>query len=179
MGLSSDMQKNSHNETHNSASEEELLNLSLAFEYTKDFLEKIDKQIDDLNSRLTTFLGFGGLLLRFSLELPDGCRSCVLLKVVVMLLTACSVCISSYGLLANPMGTTVKPSVLMSDQWFGENNAEVKAKITSTWLKGVQQLEEAGNRKQKQLNYAIRLLGIAVATFAINGIISTLFSECT
>ena len=172
------MQEFSEHNTNVNASDEESRNLSLAFDYTKDFLGQIDKQIDVLNARLTTFLGFGGLLLRFSLELPDGCRSCVVLKVFVMLLTTCSVCISSYGLLANAVGTTVKPSALMSDQWFEENNAEVRAKITNTWLEGVQQLEEAGSRKQKQLNYAICLLGIAVATFAINGVISTFFQEC-
>jgi hypothetical protein len=176
--LSSDMQEISYHDTHTSTGDKEPLNLSLAFEYTKYFLQQSDKKIDDLNARLTTFLGFGGLLLRFSLELPDACRSCALLKVIVMLLTTCSVCISSYGLLANPTGTIVKPDSLMSDEWFEEDNAIVKAKIINTWLQGVGQLEEAGNRKQNQLNSAIRLLGVAVAAFAVNGVIATFFLEC-
>ena len=159
---------------------EESKNLSLAYTYTKDFLDQCNNQLDDLNSRLTTFLGFGGLLLRFSLELPDGCKSCAWLKIIVIVLTTLSICLSSYGLIANAVGEAVKPCTLMSDQWFSEKtNSEVKAKITNTWLIGLEQLEAAGKRKQNQLNYAIGLLGVAVAVFAMNAVIATVFSECS
>ncbi|MEM9814983.1 MAG: hypothetical protein AAF827_01015 [Cyanobacteria bacterium P01_D01_bin.6] len=172
------MQKASDCDTHNSVDDDEQLNLSLAFEYAKDFLEQTDKQIDDLNTRLTTFLGFGGLLLRFSFELPDACRSCALLKVTVIALTASSICINSYGLLANPVGTAVKPSALMSDEWFQERNQTVRAKITNTWIEGIRQIEEAGKAKQILLNRSICLLGLAAVVFAVNGMIATFFLEC-
>ncbi len=158
---------------------EERSNLDLAYQYTEAFLIQCDKNIDDLNTRLTTFLGFGGLLLRFGLTLPDDCRSCMLLKVMVLALSALSVCQSSYGLTANKLGNTVKPRTLMSDTWFEKENIRVKASITNTWIKSVEELEAAGQTKQLQLNRAIYLLAAAVIAFSISAVIATFFPECT
>lgn len=158
---------------------EERSNLDLAYQYTEAFLIQCDKNIDDLNTRLTTFLGFGGLLLRFGLALPDACRSCMLLKILVLVLSALSVCQSSYGLIANRLGSTIKPRTLMSDTWFEKENTRIKASITNTWINSIEELEAAGQAKQLQLNRAIYLLAAAVVVFSINAVIATLFTECT
>ncbi|MBE9067898.1 hypothetical protein IQ260_14690 [Leptolyngbya cf. ectocarpi LEGE 11479] len=174
------MQKSSEyfNSENDGQDSEEISNLALAYEYTQIFLGQCDKQIDDLNNRLTTFLGFGGLLLRFGLALPDGCRSCALFKAAVLLLTTISVCVSSYGLLANAVGATIKPQSLMSDDWFKKENNRVKASMTNTWIEGISQLEKSATKKQSQLNYSIFCIGAAVVAFGANSLISTFFGEC-
>jgi hypothetical protein len=171
------MEENSQN-NGSDYSNNELENLNLAYEYTEKFLAQCNKNIDDLNARLTTFLGFGGLLLRFGIGLPDGCRSCLLLKILVLCLSALSVSQSSYGLIANKIGETVKPKALMSDKWFQDKNLKVKASITNTWIESVEQLEESATKKQDQLNRSIFLLAAAVILVAINSIIATSFPEC-
>lgn len=156
----------------------DLSNLDLAYGYTEAFLTQCDKNIDDLNTRLTTFLGFGGVLLRFSMALPDNCRSCMLLKVVVLSLSTLSVCQSSYGLIANRLGEAISPRTLMSDKWFEKESVKVKASIVNTWIQTIEEIEIAGQKKKLQLNRAICLLAIAISAFAASTVIATFFPEC-
>lgn len=158
--------------------EQPIPNLDLAYEYTKIVLDAKDKSISNINTRLGTFLGFGGLLLRFAIELPDKCLTCLVLKITVLLFSCISVCLSATGLLSNGIGAAVKPKKLMSDEWFHESNPRVKAFITNTWTNVVEEMEESAIQKSKKLNLAIQLLALAVVTFTINASIASIFKEC-
>lgn len=156
------------------------LNTKLAYEYTESFIAQCDKNMDDLNSRLTTFLGFAGVLLRFGLSLSSEYPSSILLKTLVLSLSAAAVCVSGYALTAGEVGCVVKPEVLMSNEKFQQENVRVKAFITNTWIDTVGDLEKALGRKKEQLNYTIVLLAIAACAFAISSIIVTVYptSSC-
>ena len=45
-------------------------NLNLAYEYTKNLIDTKSKIVDNLNSRMGIFLGFGGVLLKFGVDTP-------------------------------------------------------------------------------------------------------------
>lgn len=163
---------------NNNSTDKERENLALVYQYTESFLKQCDKNQDDLNSRLTTFLGFGGILLRFGLGLPDECRSYLLLKIIVLFCTACSIYISGLGLLANPMGQAIKARSLMTDEWFEKQNEVIKASIISTWINSIEALELVSIEKQKKLNQSIRILMLSVIAFSIDAMISAVFGEC-
>ncbi len=158
--------------------EQSIPNLDLAYNYTKIVLEAKDKNVNNLNTRLGAFLGFGGLLLRFAVELPDKCLACLVLKIIVLSLSSLSVCVSSFSLVSDKVGSAVKPEKLMSDEWFYESNPRVKAFITNTWIVVVQEMEELEIQKSKKLNISILILALAVVVFTINASIASVFKEC-
>lgn len=173
MSCSAMKEESPENQTVCSSNDE--LNLDLAYGYAGSFIAQCDKNIDDLNTRLTTFLGFAGVLLRFSLSLPTGYPAGVLLRVLVLSLSALAICQSGYALAAHGIGSTIKPSVLMSDEWFSKENIRVKASMTKSWLDTIEELEGVLKKKTTQLNRTIGLLSAAACAFAISEIIVTVF----
>ena len=159
----------------NDSSSDESLNVALTYEYTESFVAQRSKSVDDLNARLTTFLGFAGVLLRFGLSLPDSYLSCKLLKAGVLGLSAFSIWQSGHALTSMGMGNTVKPNVLMSDNWFFQDNVTVRAKVATTWFETIEGLDAAIEKKKKKLNRTIYCLAVAASLFAICSLIVTFF----
>jgi len=112
--------------------------VELIYNYTESLLKARNDTITQLNGKLSTFLGFGGLLLRFSADLPDNSTlmdipgfplsSCLLLKIVACALSAVSVCISALGLTAQERGSVVSPDKLMY-KWFRKPDVRCRAFI--------------------------------------------------
>ena len=162
-------------------------NMHLAYEYTEKFYSILDKNIDNLNTRLGTFLGFSGLLLRLALDLPGKgaetvenlpCLTCLILKVAVCLLAAASLFVSTLGLTARNTGKIVKPEILMSDKWFFESSEdECKAMIAKTTIEGTQDSENIIERKARQLNISIWLLLASAIAFASDVMISSILCD--
>lgn len=173
--LFSDMEEHNIKDVINN---NEQLNLDLVYSYTNSSLQKCSDGIDDLNTRLTTFLGFGGLLLRFAIELADSCPSTLLFKVMTLGCATFSLCQSGYGLLAHPVGNVPKAASLMQDENFQKENQTVKASVVSTWLLAIDEIEISIEKKQKQLNRSIYFLIAAVVAFSLNALISSFFHEC-
>jgi hypothetical protein len=155
-----------------------ITNLDLVFDYTKILLDAKNKTIDNINTRLGTFLGFAGILLKFGLDLPSNCTSCLVFKILTLVLSCLSVLMNVNGLLASKTGITVDPAKLMSDEYFYKPTPENKAKITNTWIILVQKLELSASEKSQKLNIGIKLIAAAVVTFTINVSIASFFKEC-
>jgi hypothetical protein len=112
----------------------ESTNIRLAYEYTESVYKARNEALDNLNGRLGTFLGFGGLLLRFAADLPGintGCLTCLILKVIVCGFSAASIFAIATGLTSNPIGTIVKPRELMTDYWYKLSDERYRAYITN------------------------------------------------
>lgn len=158
----------------------ESTNISLAYEYTESVYKARNEALDNLNGRLGTFLGFGGLLLRFAADLPGlntGCLTCLILKAIVCGFSAASIFAIATGLTSNPIGTIVKPRELMTDYWYNESDERCRAYITNTWVEAIELFEEAAIKKGKRLNLAIWLLALATIAFALDIIIASVFTD--
>jgi hypothetical protein len=154
-------------------------NISVAYEYTESVYKARNEALDNLNGRLGTFLGFGGLLLRFAADLPGintRCLTCLILKVIVCGFSAASIFAIATGLTSNPIGTIVKPRELMRDYWYNESDERYRAYITNTWVEAIELFEEAAIKKGKRLNLAIWLLALATIAFALDIIIASVFA---
>lgn len=126
----------------------ESTNINLAYEYTESVYKARNEALDNLNGRLGTFLGFGGLLLRFAADLPGintGCLTCLILKAIV-----CG--------------------------FSNESDERYRAYITNTWVEAIELFEEAAIKKGKRLNLSIWLLTLATIAFALDIIIASVFT---
>jgi hypothetical protein len=77
-------------------------NIDLAYTYTQDNLKYMDTQIDNLRTRVSTFLALAGVLLRFIIELSDTQPSYKLTKILAYLTCFISICLLGLALRSNP-----------------------------------------------------------------------------
>ncbi len=174
------------NEAQQSKNNTEHTNVELIYNYTESLLKARSDTITQLNGKLSTFLGFGGLLLRFSADLPDCSTpldipgfyfsSCLLLKIVACVLSAASVCLSAMGLTAKEKGSVVSPDKLMN-KWFRKADVRCRSFIINTWRGTIEEFENLGKKKARQLNLAIYLLAIAIIVFAMDIAVASYFKN--
>ncbi|MEG4960211.1 hypothetical protein [Microcoleus sp. K4-B3] len=154
-------------------------NIHLAYEYTESVYKARKEDLDNQNGKLGTFLGFGGLLLRFAADLPGentGCLTCLILKVMVCGFSAASIFACATGLTSNKLGHIVKPKDLMTDYWYNLSEERCRAYIINTWVEAIEVFEEAAIKKGQRLNIAIWLLAIATIAFALDLIIASVLT---
>lgn len=139
---------------------EDHTNLDLIYEYTENVLNSTSHSIDDLNGRLTTFIGFSGALLVFTVNLPGKsldknlvCYPCLALKILVCLALATSIVLSAWELRPRKTAYIVRPGELL-DRWYYEPNEKCKLYIAKSWRKAVEALDESRGKKSRLLVYA-------------------------
>jgi hypothetical protein len=162
-------------------------NIDLIYQYTASLLKEQGDSLNRLDTKLSAFLGFGGLTLRFALNLPSkpwheslqnpAYLSCLILKVITCILAGACVFICAFGLTASLRGIAVDPKELMDDEWFQREEEICKGYIISAWIKITDEFEIVGKRKGQTLNIAIWCISIAIIAFAANIAISTIYIQ--
>lgn len=149
---------------------EEKSNIELIYDYTKTVISAQSESLNRLDTKLSAFLGFSGLLLRFALSLPSNSvfNLCQVLKVLVCVFAGASILSSAIGLTAKIRGTTVDPKILMGDDWYWESEERCRAFIVNTWIVTTDEYEETGKKKGQNLNRTIWLFCIATILFAVD-----------
>jgi hypothetical protein len=122
-------------------------NIDLAYSYTKDFFDDRRTEIESINRKLTTFLAFGGFLLRFGIDLPHSRPEYILSKVMVLLFSFLSISNLLWGLSYTYKAKVVKPSYLIEDECFEKLNTEVKAMIINTHKESTENIELLTKKK--------------------------------
>lgn len=160
--------------------DQDLKQLELAYTYA-EATEKLKSEVlDDLNRRLTTMLGFSGILIRFTLDLPHGCPSTLLFKFLAIITSATAAIHCAHGLTGKPTGLTTEPEVLVeSDEWI-ERDAEInKIALTKGRIQSISDMYNKAHDKDNTLKSAIGWLIAAVIVFAINLVLATFIQECS
>ncbi|WP_066424065.1 hypothetical protein [Anabaena sp. 4-3] len=151
-----------------------ILNLEMAFDYTEKVFNARNKTIDNLNTRASAFLAFGGVLLKFGFDLPDGCPTAKTLKILTLLCLCGSVIANLVSLLAKGSGYIIRPRKLMND-YFYEENIYLKAKIINTFIEAEEELDLDAIKKSKFLNCGIILIALAAVISTLDAILVTIF----
>lgn len=153
-------------------------NIETLFEYTKSFVNDKCKDIELINLKLTTFLGFSGVVLGFAFglqgKMPEGSITlislsnwiCYFSKGLAALLSIWSVILCSIGLIgSNGTGGMVDPKDFRDTQLI-ERKRKADFYIINTWIDvTIPELEISAMHKQKYLNRAINILiGVAVCS---------------
>jgi hypothetical protein len=168
--------------------EENHTNIDLIYEYTESVFKNISDNIDKLNTRLTTVIGFSGILLRFAADLPN--RGIIfdfpllhihiewlslVLKIGVCLSLLLCVCLSAWGLAPKKGAGTMVPPGKLLDEWYYETDERCKLYIAKSWRVGIEQLDSGRLKKAQNLNLAVWLLIVATILFAVDIAISAIF----
>lgn len=134
-------------------------NIDLIYTYAEN-LVKIKTGInDDLNRRLTTFLGFSSALIALGSHLEDEIFHT---KIAVIGIAIVAICFIARALTANPAGGTPEIDVLLKDEVLQMAEQDLKEKTIRTWEEGIKEIESLENLKVKSLNCSIWLLVIGV-----------------
>ena len=165
-------------------SKKEETNVELIYTYTENLLKnRIDSMVQ-LNTRLGTFIGFGGLVLKFIADSPNSeleitvfgiqINICLGLKVISCLFASTSICCSALGLTGKERGKVVSPDELMND-WFDEPEILCRCLIINTWRLTIEEFRLLLLEKTKRLNLAIYLLTIYIVAFGFDIAIASYF----
>ncbi|MEA5577659.1 hypothetical protein [Anabaena sp. UHCC 0451] len=146
---------------------EEHTNTKLAYEYTESILKDVNKSIDSLNTKMTTVIGFSGVLLRFSADLSNH-GYCLYIKIAVCTLLAIDIGLCIIGLMPSPCGDVVSPEDLLDGEWYYKSDERCRHYIASAWKAAIQQLDIQLINKRKCLRYAMWSLALSTILFAVS-----------
>jgi hypothetical protein len=155
---------------------ENIKNVDLAYTYTENYINDRIKEVTNIRLRQSAFLGFAGLLLRFSLDLPDSEPSYLLTKILALFTSLGSIWTLGIGLKSVSSGKVLFPSVLIEDKYLQLPNVENKLEIVDKHIKLCEELYSSGIKQQKLLNQAITWLLLSASSFTANAILVSLVS---
>jgi hypothetical protein len=177
------------NTQHYTNSEEET-NVKLIYDYTESLHKSTSDNLDVLNTRFGVAIAYGGVLLRFAMDLsgqsitvriPEWglnleCPMCLWLKLGVLILATASICASVLGLFSKSSGKLVHPKRLMQN-WYRKSEERCRCHIINTWIESIDQLRKSRKNKANKLNCAIGLLVASTIVFAVDIGIESLFGS--
>lgn len=146
-------------------SENELNNLTLAYDQARDAVEARRRDIVGLDVRLGTLLGVSGVLLRFAFDLP-GSR----LRVVVVVLCCVAAVLAVVGLMARKSGYATTPGYLVQGETLMKDWVRVKTEVVKTWCEGLPDQMRVAEWKAMLLMLAIWCLGGAIVLSGVMGL---------
>jgi hypothetical protein len=169
------------------SSTKELDKIKLNYEYTLSLLKQQGDSINRLDTKLSTFLGFGGVLLRFALSLDsqswldsgsfhEASRWCLIFKIFTCVFSGMCIVVCAIGLTAKQRGISVDPKELMDDHLFQKKEEICRGYIVSGWIRIKDQFEMLGKRKGRTLNCAIWFTAFSALTFTANIVTSSIFN---
>jgi hypothetical protein len=144
-------------------------NAKLAYEYTKVIWDRINSSYDVVTTKLTTSLGFSGLLLRFAADLSDSSWLIYIKIGVCILLTGAVICC---GIGLYPIGTgedAVEPDTYLQDKTgkiYGLSEEESYLYIARGLSDSTKKIEKNRRFRVTCFSFATCFLGIAVIGFA-------------
>jgi len=152
-------------------------NIELAYTYTENHLKERKNDINNIKLRQGTFLGFAGLLLRFSLELPDNQPSYLLTKIGALVTSFCSIFILGLALRAYFRGIVYDPINLIKEDILESQNIEVKLVIIRKNTIACDDLYLLGVELKKSLQQGIIILVCSAFFFTLNGVLVSFFGK--
>lgn len=179
------MDENLNDINHTNNAEEEESNIELIYSYTESLIKAQEESLNRLDTKLSAFLAFAGVSLRFAVDLPNKStliqtpelvtHISLLLKLFACGLSVTSILVSAWGLTARMRGSVITPETLMSDEWYWEEAERCRAFIIGEWIKTEREYKKTGLRKGKNLNQAIKLICGAAIAFALDVVLLSFY----
>ncbi len=161
--------------------ENQYINTNLIYEYTESLLNRINDSLERLNSKLATVIGFSGVILRFTLDLPGlnsledmPCYICLILKVLATLAGAIAVILSIIAFRTKQAGTVVSSRELHRE-WLDRKQEECRLRISRTWRNAIEELETVREKKARLLDWSLLALAATALFFALDIVLSSIF----
>lgn len=107
-------------------------NTELIYSYTEALLKSQSESLNRLDTKLSVFLAFTGVLVRFVTDLSGEvtvqgltCYSCILLQILAYVSLGASALVLCLGLTARLRGRVISPKALMRDEWYFADRSEI------------------------------------------------------
>ena len=157
--------------------EQKANNIEVIQRYTESVYKTIADSISALDTKLTTVIGFSGVLIRFTSDLSICNSWFIAARVSVCLLLIGSVICGIVGLVPKPSGPIVTPRELRDDHYYGKEE-ECRRYITDNLIIAVEQMDRFRAKKRSWLFYGILLLTIGTIVFGLDVAIGSGFESC-
>jgi hypothetical protein len=159
-------------------------NTALIYTYTESLLKAQSESLNRLDTKLSVFLAFTGVLVGFVGELSGEvtvqgltCYPYILLKILAYVSLGIAALLLCLGLTAKLRGRVISPKALMRDEWYFAESSDISDYIISAWIDAEKEYEQLGFDKGKKLNIAVRLIVVALVSITINASIKTIWGE--
>jgi hypothetical protein len=159
-------------------------NTELIYKYTESVIKAQAESLNRLDTKLSGFLAFTGVLVRFVGDLSGKvaihgfvCYSCVLLTFLAYISLGVSAFVLCLGLTARIRVTIISPKVLMKDEWYFGDSGEISDFIISSWIEAEAEYEQLGFDKERKLKIAIQLIAVSLVSIIINALIKTIWGD--
>lgn len=140
-------------------------NATFAYEYTQKTLEKVNKSLDNIATKLIATLAFSGVILKFAETLSDA-GWLIWLKVCVCIFSSLSIISCGLGLTPYSAGKVVDPESFLDPEIYRLTDEECKVFTMRQALKGITELDDLLAMRRGHLNVAITMIvfsGIFIA----------------
>jgi len=159
-------------------------NTELIYEYTESLLKSQSESLNRLDTKLSAFLAFTGVLVRFVGDLPGKisihglrCHSCTFLQILAYISLGASALLLCLGLTAKLRGGVISPKTLMREEWYFADNSDISDYIISAWIEAEKEYEKLGFDKGKKLNTAVWLIGVALVSITVSALIKSIWGD--
>jgi len=147
-------------------------NSKLIYEHAEKSVEKINKSIDVVTTKLTTSLGFSGVLLKFAADMPSS-GYLFSLKVCVAAFLLLAICFCGCGLYPKAAGDSLTTRYLREDLYYYPDE-EIRRRVIDQKLKSIDELKEVAEFRIAYLNSAILSLMLAAVAFGASIIVEAI-----
>jgi hypothetical protein len=157
---------------------EEHTNAKLAQELTENTWKDLSNSVDTLSSKLATILGFGGVVLKFTNDLPGDTDYLRVIKACVCLCVITAIGLCTFGLIPRGSGKNMlTPDDLLETEWFYKPDWECRLRISRCIRDAIKGLEKVRTLRAECVFYAICSLATASTLFGISIILKTFQPE--
>jgi hypothetical protein len=182
--LLSDMSEELSNDDRDSNSSDKEPNTELIYKYTESLLKTQSESLNRLDTKLSAFLAFTGVLIKFVGDLSGkvtiqgfSCYVCTFLTIISYISLGVSAFVLCLGLTTRLRGSVISPQALMRDEWYFADNSDISDYIISAWIEAEKEYEQLGFDKGKKLNIAVWLIGIALVSITFSALIKIIWGE--
>ena len=139
-------------------------NADLMYKYTEKEVESFDKSIDTLGNKLTSVLGFSGVLMKFAADLSNS-----YLKTAILIFIAAAIISAFVGLFPRDRGIAIRAYAFegeKADWYYSCSPDEFQLKIIRQWIIHIEKLEELLDFRALWLKVSQGSLCLALLLFA-------------
>ena len=139
-------------------------NADLIYKYTEKEVDNFNKSIDTVTGKLTTSLGFAGVVIKFVGDVDSGW-----IKISLTAFVVASILVAFVGLFPKDRGDALRCKAFFGDKadwWFGSPSEEVQMSIANQWVEHVRLLENLLNFRTICLKVSHACLVVAALLFA-------------
>jgi hypothetical protein len=159
-------------------------NTKLIYEYTESVIKTQRESLDKLNTKLSSFLAYTGVMIKFVGDLSEKvtihsfmCYLCTSLVVLAYICLGISVLLLCLGLSVKPSFKPILPETLMENDWYFADSSKVLDSIISNRIEISKDYEKSALKKGKNLNLAIWLIALSLAIIIINALVKIIWGE--